>query len=191
MSKITIKPKKHGYEELLHAKFYSLGVQHMISNKTINAMDVCVIIAAQQNLGRVSTTELALRLQLSVSNLESILKPLKDQQIVSSRKGPGGGYEIRGDLALISMWDIASVFEPTLSQQGSETQPIDAAGYEWGLEQVIIDTLSQFALSDFVTTHALQAPVETPVVNRFKFKPLAAPLVPKAPNSVFQWHMAL
>lgn len=173
------------------AKSSSLGIQHMISNKTINAMDVCVIIAAHQNLGRVSTTELSQRLQLSVSNLESILKPLKDQHIVSARKGPGGGYEIRGDLALISMWDIAAVFEPTLAQQGSEEQPIEASDYEWGLERVIIDTLSQSTLSDFVTTQALPPLVETPVVNRFKFKPLEAPLVPKAPNSVFQLHMAL
>lgn len=163
----------------------------MISNKTINAMDVCVIIAAQQNLGRVSTTELSKRLRLSISNLESILKPLKDQHIVSSRKGPGGGYEIRGDLALISMWDIAAVFEPTLAQQGSEDHPVEAAGYEWGLERVIIDTLSQTALSDFVTIQALQPLAETPVVNRFKFKPLAAPLLPKAPNSVFQLHMTM
>ena len=163
----------------------------MISNKTINAMDVCVFIAAQQNLGRVSTTELSQRLHLSVSNLESILKSLKDRHIVSSRKGPGGGYEIRGDLALISMWDIASVFEPTLTQQSSGEQTIDAADFEWGLEKVIIDTLSQAALSDFVPVQPLQTHVETPVINRFKFKPLAAPLVPKAPNSVFQWHMAI
>jgi len=163
----------------------------MISNKTINAMDVCVVIASQQNLGRVSTTELARRLHLSVSNLESILKPLKDHQIVTSRKGPGGGYEIRGDLALISMWDIASIFESTLQDQGTEAEPLNAACFEWGLEQVIIETLSQFALSDFVVVHALQVPLETPVVNRFKFKPLAAPLVPKAPNSVFQLHMAV
>jgi len=167
------------------------GGQYMISNKTINAMDVCVFIAGQQNLGRVSTTELSQRLHLSVSNLECILKPLKDHQIVSSRKGPGGGYEIRGDLALISMWDIASVFEPTLTQQGGDEQAIDAADYEWGLEKVIVDTLSQAALSDFVPAQPLQTHVETPVINRFKFKPLAAPLVPKAPNSVFQWHMAV
>ncbi len=163
----------------------------MISNKTINAMDVCVIIAAHQNLGRVSTTALSQRLQLSISNLESILKPLKEQHIVSARKGPGGGYEILGDLALISMWDIAAVFEPTLAQQASEAQPIDAADYEWQLERVIINTLSQTTLSDFAPTQPLQTPVETPVVNRFKFKPLAAPWVPKAPNSVFQLHMAL
>lgn len=163
----------------------------MISNKTINAMDVCVVIAEQQHLGRVSTTELARRLQLSISNLESILKPLKDRNIVTSRKGPGGGYEIRGDLALISMWDIAAIFEPTLQDQGTEDEPLDAACFEWGLEQVIIDTLSQAILSDFVVTTALQAPVETRVINRFKFKPLAAPYVPKAPNSVFQLHMAM
>ena len=163
----------------------------MISNKTINAMDVCVFIAAQQNLGRVSTMELSQRLQLSVSNLESILKSLKDRHIVSSRKGPGGGYEIRGDLALISMWDIASVFEPTLTQQSSGDQTIEAADFEWGLEKVIIDTLSQAALSDFVQAQPLQTHVETPVINRFKFKPLVAPLVPKAPNSVFQLHMAI
>jgi hypothetical protein len=46
-------------------------------------------------------------------------------------------------------------------------------------------------LSDFVTTPPLQPLVETPVINRFKFKPLAAPLLPKAPNSVFQLYMAL
>ena len=158
----------------------------MISNKTTNAIDVCVVIAEQQNLGRVSTTVLAQRLQLSVSNLECILKQLKDHGIISSRKGPGGGYEIQGDLALISIWDIAAAFEPTLAQQGNELQPLEVADYEWRLEQVIIDTLSQLALSDFVSTNPLQVPVETPIFNRFKFKPLAAPLVPKAPNSVFQ-----
>lgn len=47
-----------------------------------------------------------------------------------------------------------------------------ARRYEWGLERVIIDTLSQSTLSDCVTTEALQPLVETPVVNRFKFKPL-------------------
>ncbi len=173
------------------SKFSSLGVQLMISNKAVNAVNVCILIAAQQNLGRVSTTELSKCLQLSVSNLESILKLLKDRQIVSSRKGPGGGYEIRSDLALISIWDIAAVFEPTLAQQDSDAMPLDAAGYEWGLEQVIIRNLSQVTLSDFVVLQAQPVPVEAPVVNRFKFKPLAAPLIPKAPNSVFQLHMAL
>ena len=56
---------------------------------------------------------------------------------------------------------------------------------------MIIDTLSQSALSDFVVLQAMHIPIEAPMVNRFKFKPLTAPLAPKAPNSVFQLHMAL
>lgn len=82
--------------------------------------------------------------------------------------------------------DFSSAFSNRL-----QTEPEIARRYEWGLERVIIDTLSQSTLSDCVTTEALQPLVETPVVNRFKFKPLEAPLVPKAPNSVFQLHMAL
>jgi Rrf2 family protein len=163
----------------------------MISNKTVNAMDVCVVIASLQHQGRVSTNDLARRLQLSISNLESLLKPLRDQGIVRSRKGPGGGYEISGDLRRISMWDIAAIFEPTLAQQGAQDAQLMPAEYEWGLEQVIVQTLRGFALSDFVSVQAEAAPAPAPVVNRFKFKPLAAPLVPKAPNSVFQWHMAV
>lgn len=163
----------------------------MISNKTINAIDVCVVIASQQNLGRVSTTELSKRLRLSVSNLEGILKPLKEHQIVSSRKGPGGGYEIRRDLAFISMWDIAALFETTLKNSVNDDEDMTPAEYELGLEKVIMQTLSHFSLADFVTVQALETPAAQPVFNRFKFKPLAAPLVPKAPNSVFQLHMTL
>lgn len=163
----------------------------MISNKTINAIDVCVVIASQQHQRRVSTTELARRLHLSVSNLESILKSLKDQAIVTSRKGPGGGYEIRADLALLSIWHIASVFEPTLEQLCTQNEPVNTADFEWGLQQVVVDTLSQFFLADFVAEQFTEMPEQSPMANRFKFKPLAAPLVPNAPNSVFQLHMTM
>ena len=163
----------------------------MISNKTVNAIDVCVVIASQQNLGRVSTTELSKRLHLSVSNLEGILKLLKEHQIVSSRKGPGGGYEIRTDLALISMWDIAALFETTLKNCVIDEADLSPADYELGLEKVVMQTLSHFSLADFVTVQALETPAAQPAFNRFKFKPLAAPLLPKAPNSVFQLHMTL
>jgi Rrf2 family protein len=164
----------------------------MISNRTINALDVCVVIAELQHKGRVSTTTLSNRLKLSVSNLESILKPLKDHHIVSANKGPGGGYNIQGDIALVSMWDIASAFENTLEQQDNESDGLSApASFEWGLEQVVIDTLSQFVLADFVDLTAVEAPEETPVLNRFKLKPMAPPLIPKAPNSVFQLSMTV
>ena len=48
----------------------------MISKKTINAIEVCVFLAGQRHAGYVTTTELSPRLDLSISYLENILKPL-------------------------------------------------------------------------------------------------------------------
>ena len=160
----------------------------MISNKTIHAIDVCVLLAAQGNDAYLSTSELALRLGLSVSYIENILKPLKAQDIVTSLKGPGGGYKILGDVSMVSVWDVAAVFEQTLEDTEPKGQSIQA--YELEFEQVVKKTLSSFVLADFVDASGLETKSFTQDIGRFKFKPMAAPFVPKAPNSVFQLHMS-
>jgi Rrf2 family protein len=177
------------------SKSYALGVSTMISKKTINAIEVCVHLAAQRYAGYVSSTDLSPRLNLSVSYLESILKPLKAHQLVTAMKGPGGGYMILGDTSLISIWDIASVFETTFEDDKAHTTrhgKARPASYEMGLQQVVIDTLSNATLADFVDESLdvdAQSFVQT--LGRFKFKPLVAPLMPKAPNSVFQLSMMM
>lgn len=160
----------------------------MISKKTINAIEVCVLLAGQRNVGYLTTTELSPRLGLSISYLENILKPLKDHNIVVSMKGPGGGYRIRGDVSLVSIWDVAAVFEQTLadSERDSSTYP----SYELELEQVVQKTLRSFVLSDFADFSSSEIKSFGQEIGRFKFKPLAAPFMPKAPNSVFQLHMS-
>ena len=173
----------------------------MISKKTINAIEVCVYLAGQRHAGYVTTTEMSPRLDLSISYLENILKPLKAHAIVSAMKGPGGGYMIQGDTSLISIWDIASVFECTLDT----TTAVDAeaatptpeekstpASYELGLEQIVKATLSNFTLADFVDeSRDQEARSFVQTMGRFKFKPLVAQLMPKAPNSVFQLSMMM
>jgi Rrf2 family protein len=162
----------------------------MISNKTIHAIELCVLLAGQRSEGYLTTGDLSPRLSLSISYLENILKPLKDAGIVLSMKGPGGGYMIRGDVSLISMWDVATVFETSLSDaEGSETTP-SYASYEIELEQVVIQTLKSFTLSDFADFSAAEVKSYSDSVGRFKFKPLPMPFVPKAPNSVFQLGMS-
>jgi len=164
----------------------------MISKKTINAIEVCVFLASQQAAGYVTTTELSPRLGLSISYLENILKPLKDHELVMAMKGPGGGYMIRGDASLVSIWDIAVVFERTFN--GASLSDSDGevalASYELGLEQIVKDTLSNFTLSDFVDYTSADVKSYVQEMGRFKFKPLPAPFMPKAPNSVFQLHMS-
>lgn len=155
----------------------------MISNKSIHAIELCVLLAGQRSQGYLTTGDLSPRLSLSISYLENILKPLKDKGIVLSMKGPGGGYMIRGDVSLISMWDVASVFETRLEA------PL-CASYEMELEQVVIQTLKSYTLSDFADFSAAEAKSYSDSVGRFKFKPLPMPFIPKAPNSVFQLGMS-
>lgn len=173
----------------------------MISKKTIHAIEVCVFLAGQRHTGYVTTTELSPRLDLSISYLENLLKPLKAHNLVSAMKGPGGGYMIQGDTSLISMWDIASVFERTFDMANPSDgamptalpdAPTPPASYELGLEQIVKDTLSHFTLADFVDeSRDEDARSFVQTLGRFKFKPMAAPLMPKAPNSVFQLSMMM
>lgn len=165
----------------------------MISKKTINAIELCTLLARQQNKGCTTTSQLAATLGLTASYLEKIIKPLKEHDLVSAVKGPGGGYLVRGDLSLISMWDVASVFERTFSEteKGADEAPDAPAAYELGLEQIVKDALSGFTLADFVDLSSGPGESCAQAMGRFKFKPLAAPFMPKAPNSVFQLSMAL
>ena len=159
----------------------------MISKKTVNAIELCVLLAGLMAEGYVTTTDLSPRLGLSISHLENILKPLKDEGIVLSMKGPGGGYMIRGDVSMISIWDVARVFEKTLMDEDPSNQDSPHASYELALEQVVMKTFKSFTLADFASSEVQSF---SDVIGRFKFKPLPVPFMPKVPNSVFQLGMS-
>ena len=162
----------------------------MISKKTVNAIELCVLLAGQRGEGYMTTTDLSPRLGLSVSHLENILKQLKDDGIVLSMKGPGGGYMIRGDASLISIWDVACVFEKPLVDEDRSSEDQLHASYELELEQVVMRTLKSFTLADFADFASSEAPSFADAIGRFKFKPLPVPFMPKVPNSVFQLGMS-
>lgn len=162
----------------------------MISNKTINAIELCVLLAGHRGDGYLTTTHLSPRLGLSISYLENILRPLRDCGIVLSMKGPGGGYMIRGDASLISIWDVASVFEKTLFESESNDETSLKKLYELELEQVVMNTLKSFTLADFADFSPAGDKPYTDATSRYKLKPLPLPFIPKAPNSVFQLGMS-
>ena len=163
----------------------------MISKKTIKAIEVCVYLAGQRYNGCVTTAKLAPRLGLSVTYLENILKALKDHNLVSAVKGPGGGYMIIGDASSTTVWDVAVAFEKTFHvEQAGEVVIGNPTSYELGLEQTVKETLSQFTLADFVDSSAVEVKAYIRDTGRFKFKPLVVPLMPKAPYSVFNLCLA-
>jgi Rrf2 family protein len=161
----------------------------MISKKTKKAVDVCVYLCEKRAKGYVTATEMAPDLGLSVSHLENILKSLRDHGIVTSTRGPGGGYAISETGWSQSVWDVVVIFEDTLGQ-ANDLNPNDSiASYERGLEQTMQQALSGLSLSAVNPAHGGVALTPTPRVGRFKFRPLPPPALPRAANSVFEWHM--
>ena len=158
------------------------------AKQIVRAIEICTFLARQQKMGCITTAALSSHFGFTVSCVEQIIKPLKERQILSAIKGPGGGYRVPGELSGISMWDIASAFGFEFSQADVEGggRSGGPASYELGLQQVIQDTLSSFNLSDFLDVAAEGVNSDAQLTGRFKFKPLAVPFVPKAPNSVFQ-----
>ncbi len=161
----------------------------MISNKTIHAINVCVMLAGQRQSGYLTTTDISPRLGLSVSYLESILKCLKAHDLVLALRGPGGGYMINGDVSRISMWDVACIFEQTRAQAQEAGEDSTYQAYERALEELVIQTLKSSSLSDYPDYSAFETNAYAETVGQFKLKPLPLPLIPKAPNSVFQLGM--
>jgi Rrf2 family protein len=163
----------------------------MISNIAINAVKVCVLLASQAPSGYTSMNALIAQLGLSASNLENILKFLRQHDLILSSKGPGGGFMIKGSACSISIWDVVTVFQKTLVDTGPPHTLRPHESYILALEEVVMTQLKRWMISDFVD------PASTPNLSpstssgRFNFKPLPAPVIPKVPNSVFQWHLSL
>jgi Rrf2 family protein len=163
----------------------------MLNKQTFTAIEVCVCIARLQHQISCSTGQLSSHLGLSVSYLELILKQLKAHEIVCAFRGPGGGYKILGPTEHVSMWDIVRIFEAYSDINQADSDWL-VAPYEQGLQQVVEATMREYTLANFVSASPLtlqEGGGRVDSLNRFKFKPLVPALLPKAPNSVFQWHM--
>lgn len=160
----------------------------MISKKSINAVELCLLLARHHG-EYLSNNQISPGLGLSISYIENIIKPLKDSGIVNSMKGPGGGYKICSHFSSVSIWDVVSLFDKKLDDTEQNTSPVEP--YEYELNAVIEKTLRGFALSEFVDVTSAKTIQSSPTTGQFKFKPIAPPLIPKAPNSVFQLHLSL
>lgn len=163
----------------------------MISNKTDFALKTVLAIASQPAGRSLTTKTMAGRLNLSVSYLESILKMLKAHDLIRSDKGPGGGYQMNADPAMVTVWDIAKIFETTLAT--STVTPrngvLVSTDFELELQEVIAQHLTATTLAELIDVRDWDTLASNTASNRFKFKPLPQMFMPRAPNSVFQLSM--
>jgi Rrf2 family protein len=101
---------------------------------------LAVVILLNRHKGQTtSLLSIASSLDLSKIYLEQILAVLKSHQIVSSIKGPTGGYFIKAE-SHFSVYDVLSVLEPNLTSE-EITSPQKTLGAL--LEEKVYQPLSQ------------------------------------------------
>ena len=164
----------------------------MIQKKTVKALDIAVFITSRSVIKHVTTEEIASGLSLSSSYTESILKELREAGLIRAHRGPGGGYQIRGNPEDISLWDVVKHFEEV--HQFDEVYPDDShpmKALELNIQRHLQETLASQTLEDVAVPFMPRDTRVTSMLGQFRLKPLPPPVMPRAPNSVFQLHMAL
>ncbi len=160
-----------------------------LSSKSKTAITALVDVAIHQANGPVSLVTIAQRQKISLSTLEQIFGRLRQDGLVTSVRGPGGGYSLCRPASQIHMADIARLFD------GAPTQ---AAAAPNTITQELWHSLTQhmFNLLDGVTLQSLvdktpqpkaaPKPAQTANLSRgIAHRPSAKPMHLHIANSVF------
>jgi Rrf2 family protein len=164
----------------------------MIQKKTVKALDIAVFITSRSVVKPVTTEEIATGLSLSSSYTESILKELREAGLIRAHRGPGGGYQIRGNPEDISLWDVVKHFEVVHSFDeiyADDAHPMKSLESE--IQRHLQETLASQTLDDVAVPFMPRDARVTSMLGQFRLKPLPPPVMPRAPNSVFQLSMML
>ncbi len=77
-----------------------------LTTKGRYAVTAVLDLALHQDKGPVSLAVISERQDISLSYLEQLFAKLRRNNIVSSTRGPGGGYKLANDVANVSVSDI-------------------------------------------------------------------------------------
>lgn len=175
-------------------RLYSLKLLHAhfvmpLSSKSKTAITSLVDLAIHQASGPVSLVTIAQRQNISLSTLEQIFGRLRQDGLVKSVRGPGGGYSLCRQATHIHMADIARLFDiapthvPTI--HNTITQEL------WhNLTQHMFNMLDGVTLQSLVDKTPLPKvapePSQTAKLSRgIKHRPVAKPIHLQIANSVF------
>ena len=155
----------------------------MILKKTAKAVDIAVFITSRSAVDPVTTEEIASGLGLSSSYTESILKELREAGLIRAHRGPGGGYQIRGNPEEITLWDVVKHFEVVHSFDEvypDNTHPMKAL--ESDIQRHVQEALACQTLDDVAVPFMPRDARVSSMLGQFRLKPLPAPVMPRAPN---------
>jgi Rrf2 family transcriptional regulator, iron-sulfur cluster assembly transcription factor len=164
-----------------------------LSTKGRFAVTAMIDVALREKLGPVPLSDIAVRQQISLSYLEQMFSKLRQQGLVESTRGPGGGYTLGLRTDSITVADIIGAVEDTAALR-AETDAGEAAGQD--LTQELWDSLNS-KMVDYMQSITLRSLVlgqlakgvrieEKPAPTRGVFKkPKPEPVRSTTPNSVF------
>jgi Rrf2 family iron-sulfur cluster assembly transcriptional regulator len=177
------------------ARTYSLWKEYLkmrIGTKCRFAVTAMTDLALRETLGPVPLTDISLRQHISLSYLEQLFSKLRHHGLVSSVRGPGGGYSIASRAEDITLADIicavqdapSKVAPPGASKVHDLTQKLwdDMDARALGFARTV--TLKSLVLEQLATGVKIEKAV--PAKHGMHKRPDQPFNHPNAPNSVFE-----
>lgn len=135
-----------------------------LTTKGRYAVTAMLDLALHSDRGPVSLADISTRQGISLSYLEQLFSKLRRQNLVSSVRGPGGGYRLAADLADISVAHVVDAVSESLDATRCEGKGDCQQGqvclthHLWeDLSAQIHQFLSDISLSDLVARRDIQA----------------------------------
>jgi len=171
-----------------------------LSAKSRFAVAAMIDLALREQFGPVPLNAIGGRLQISLSYLEQLFSKLRQQGLVDSTRGPGGGYTLARAAQAISVADIISAVEGSTVLHSDEASEAGETGWQmtqdlWtGLSRRMMEHLQSIKLQQLCEEQRAKGVQveERPASKRGIFAPRKKE-TPKvtAPNSVFALAAAL
>jgi Rrf2 family iron-sulfur cluster assembly transcriptional regulator len=161
------------------------------STKGRFAVTAMIDIALREALGPVPLTGVASRQHVSLSYLEQLFSKLRQHGLVTSIRGPGGGYLIASQINAITVSDIISAVEdaPPKAKRPDVSTVQDLTQELWDtLNAKILDFTHSVSLTSLVLEQLARGTNIEPVSSHKRGvlqKPVQLPIQPNVPNSVF------
>ncbi len=160
-----------------------------LSTKSRFAVTALIDVALRETRGPVSLAAISERHQISLSYLEQLFSKLRQQGLVESTRGPGGGYALARQADNITMADIvAAVDAPTPEAGNGDSSWMNSALWS-GLNDQMLAHLQSISLRQLVSEQRAKGvplePAPQPSIKRGVFAKPKSALKITAPNSVF------
>ncbi len=162
-----------------------------LSTKGRFAVTAMIDVALREKLGPVPLSDIAARQQISLSYLEQMFSKLRNEGLVTSTRGPGGGYTLGQRTDAITVADIIVAVEDAAPRANAkEPEPTqDMAQDLWdSMNAKVLDFMQSVTLRSLVLEQLAKGVKieQRPAPNRGVFKkPVQQPVRTNAPNSVF------